>query len=87
MSFIFRYSQWSEWTLNVIHCGVNTHLSLLLVEIVDNDADEEIEGEEGAEYDEDDKVKVHVQVDFSDGLLLHLKPNSCIRQLVTVTSS
>lgn len=77
----------SEWTLNGIHCGVNTHLSFLLIEIVNNDANEEIEGEEGAEYDEDDKVKVHVQVDFSDGLFLHLKPNSRVRQLVIVTSS
>ena len=63
----------------------NTHLSLLLIEIVNNDTDEEIEGEEGSEYDEDDKVKVHVEVDFSDGLFLHLKINSFINQLVTLT--
>lgn len=66
---------------------VNTHLSFLLIEIVNNDADEEIEGEEGAEYDEDDKVQVHVEVDFSDGLLLHLKPDSFISHwAVTGTS-
>ena len=65
----------------------NTHLSFLLIEVVNNDTDEEIEGEEGAEYDEDDKVKVHVEVDFSDGLFLHLKPNICISQLVTSTCS
>lgn len=49
-----------------------THLSLLLVEIVDDDADEEVEREEGAENDEDHEVQVHVEVDFSDWLLLHL---------------
>lgn len=63
----------------------DTYLSFLLVEVIDDDTDEEIEGEEGAEYDEDDKVQVHVEVDFSDGLLLHLKTNSFINQLVTVT--
>lgn len=60
----------------------NTHLSFLLIEIVNNDANEEIEGEEGAEYDEDDKVEVHVEVYFSDGLFLNLKPNSLTSQLV-----
>lgn len=59
----------------IIHV-VNTHLSFLLIEIVNDDADEEIEGEEGAENDEDDKVQVHVEVDLSDGLFLHLKPDS-----------
>lgn len=37
-----------------------TYLSLLLVEVVDDDTDEQVEGEEGAEDDEDDKVQVHV---------------------------
>lgn len=50
----------------------DTHLSFLLIEIVNDHSDEEVEGEEGPKYDEDDKVKVHVEVDFSDGLLLHL---------------
>ena len=52
--------------------GSDTHLSLLLVEVVDDDADKEVEGEEGTEDDEDDKVQVHVQVHFLDRLLLHL---------------
>lgn len=55
---------------------VNTHLSFLLIEIVNDDANEEIKGEEGAENDEDDKVQVHVEVDLSNGLFLHLKPDS-----------
>ncbi|TNN61550.1 hypothetical protein EYF80_028295 [Liparis tanakae] len=49
-----------------------TYLLLLLVEVVDDDADEQVEGEEGAEDDEDDKVQVHVQVHFVFGLVLHL---------------
>ena len=52
----------------------DTYLSLLLVKVVDDDADEEVEGEEGAENDEDDEVEVHVEVDLLDGLLLHLGP-------------
>lgn len=50
-----------------------THLSFLLVEIVNDDADEEVESEEGAENDEDHEVQVHVEVDFSDWLFLHLE--------------
>ena len=49
-----------------------TYLLLLLVEVVDDDADEQVEGEEGAEDDEDDKVEVHVQVDFIFRLLFQL---------------
>lgn len=51
----------------------DTHLSLLLVEIVNDDADEEVEREEGAKNDEDHEVQVHVEVDFSNWLFLHLK--------------
>lgn len=69
-----------------VHAVVNTHLSFLLIEVVNNDTDEEIESEEGAKYDEDDKVQVHVEVNFSDGLFLHLKPNSFISPPVTATS-
>lgn len=54
----------------------NTYLSFLLVEIVNNDTDEKIEGEEGAKNDEHNKIKVHVEVDFSDRLFLHLKKES-----------
>lgn len=50
----------------------DSYLSFLLVEVVDDDADEEVEGEEGAEYDENDKVEIHVEVDLLDRLLLHL---------------
>lgn len=50
-----------------------THLFLLLVEVVDDDTDEQVEGEEGAKDDEDDKVEVHVQVHFILRLVLHLE--------------
>ena len=50
-----------------------TYLFLLLVEVVDDDTDEEVEGEKGAKDDEDDKVEVHVQVDFILRLVFHLK--------------
>lgn len=60
--------------LHTCDAGVSrgTYLSLLLVEVVDDDTNEQVEGEEGAEDDEDDKVQVHVQVDLLDRLLLHL---------------
>lgn len=45
----------------------------MLVEVVDDDADEEVEGEEGAEDDENDEVEVHVQVDFILGLVFQLE--------------
>ena len=50
-----------------------TYLFLLLVEIVDDDTDEQVKGEEGAKDDEDDKVEVHVQVVFIFRLLFQLK--------------
>lgn len=60
---------------------LNTHLSFLLVEIVNNDTNEKIEGEEGAKNDEHDKVNVHVKVDFFDRLLFHLKKKTQVSPL------
>lgn len=53
--------------------GMDTHLLLLLVEVVDDDTDEEVEGEEGSEDDEDDKIEVHVEVHLVLWLLLLLQ--------------
>lgn len=50
----------------------DTYLFLLLVEIVDNDADEKVQCEESAKDNEDDKVHVHVKVDLIRRLLLYL---------------
>lgn len=52
---------------------VNTYLSFLLVKIVNDHTNEKVEGKEGAEYDEDNKVDVHVEVNFSARLFLHLE--------------
>lgn len=49
-----------------------TYLCFLLIEVVDDDADEEVQGKEGAKDDEDDKVKVHVDIDFIHWLGFHL---------------
>lgn len=50
----------------------DTYLFLLLVEIVNYDTNEEVEREERAKDDEDDKVNVHVEVDLIGRLLLDL---------------
>ena len=50
-----------------------TSLAFLHVEVVDDDADEEVEGEEGAEDDEEDEVKVHGPARLAIGLLVSLK--------------
>lgn len=44
-----------------------------MIEIVNNDTNEEVECEERAKDDEDDKVDVHVEVDLIRWLLLDLK--------------
>lgn len=62
----------------VWRCGVveryfkNTYLFLLLIEVVDDDSDEEVQGEERPEDDEEDKVEVHVDVHLTNGLLTNL---------------
>lgn len=50
----------------------NTYLFLLLVEVVNDDTNEEVEGEESSKDDEDDKVDVHVEVDLVHWLLFNL---------------
>lgn len=50
-----------------------SYLFLLLVEVIDDHTNEEIEGEEGAKYDENHKVDVHVDVDLINRLVFHLK--------------
>lgn len=49
---------------------MNTYLLLLLIEVVNYDTNEEVESEEGSEYDEDDEIQVHVQVLFVYWLIL-----------------
>lgn len=49
-----------------------TYLFLLLIEVINNDTNEKVQGEEGSKDDEDDKVDVHVDVVFIFGLLVLL---------------
>ena len=58
--------------------SLNTYLLLLLIEVIDDDSNEEIEGEEGAKDDEEDKVDVHVDVDLSNWLVSNLKREEII---------
>ena len=62
-----------------------TYLLLLLVEVVDDDTDKQVKGEEGAEDDEDDKVEVHIQVDLIIGLFFQLQRGSQTYQSPRVT--
>jgi hypothetical protein len=61
-----------EGRLETQESGPDTHLLLLLVEVVNDDTDEEVECEKGPEDDEDDEVEVHVEIHFILRLLLLL---------------
>lgn len=54
----------------------STYLFLLLVEVVDDDTDEKVQGEERPEDNEDDEVDVHVEVVFPLRLLFILRGRS-----------
>ena len=57
--------------------SLNTYLLFLFIEVIDDDSNEEIEVEEGAEDDEEDKVDVHVDVDLPDRLFSNLQGGKC----------
>jgi len=50
----------------------NTHLLFLHVEVFDDDADEKVQSEKGAEDDEEDEVEVHPVANFALVLLVRL---------------
>lgn len=52
-----------------------TYLFFLLIEVVNYDPNEEIEGEEAAKDDEDDEVQVHVHIVLPLGLQVLLWPD------------
>lgn len=54
----------------------STYLFLLLVEVVNDDTNEKVQGEEGPEDDENDKVDIHVEVVLPLGLLFILGEKS-----------
>lgn len=50
----------------------NTYLLFLLIEIINYDTNEKIQGEECTKYNKDDKVKIHEKVIFIDWLFPNL---------------
>ena len=66
--------------------SLNTYLLFLFIEVIDDDSNEEIEGEEGAKDDEEDKVDVHVDVDLPDGLFSNL-PGGSVSSVVSPLTS
>lgn len=57
----FRTSLEEKWN--------NTYLLFLLIEVVNNDTNEQVQGEKRPKNDKDDKIQIHVQVVFVLGLL------------------
>ena len=51
----------------------NTYLLFLLVEIIYDDTNEQVQSEEWPEDDEDDKINIHVEAVFINGLLVYLR--------------
>ena len=62
--------------------SLNTYLLFLFIEVIDDDSNEEIEGEEGAKDDEEDEVDVHVDVDLAYGLLPHLQHSKALETVL-----
>lgn len=48
------------------------YLFLLLIEVFNDDTNEQIQCKERTEYDKEDEVQVHVNIDFSLRLLINL---------------
>jgi len=63
----------------------NTYLFLLLVEIVDDHSDEEVQSEKWSKDDEKYKVKVHVDVNLTDGLLTNLSEKICFTHWIRLS--
>ena len=51
----------------------NTYLLFLLVEIIYDDTNEQVQSEEWPKDDEDDKINIHVEAVFINGLLVYLR--------------
>jgi len=68
-------------TLVVKKLWCYTYLLLLLVEVVNDDPDEEVEGEEGAKDDEEHEVDVHVDVHLAYRLFTNLNMFCCVHPL------
>lgn len=55
----------------------------MLIEVINDDTNEQVQGEEGAEDDEDDKVDVHVDVVLILRLLIGLSKDRRKRKRVS----
>lgn len=64
---------------------VKTYLFLLLVEVINNHTNEEIEGEERAKYNEDDKIDIHVDVVLILRLVFHLRREQNLKWVLGLT--
>ena len=51
---------------------IDTYLFLLFVEVINDDTNEQVQGKERSKNDEEDKVKVHVDIYFLYWLLPQL---------------
>jgi hypothetical protein len=56
----------------------DTYLLFLLIEVVNDDTNEEIQSEEGAEDDKEHEVQVHVDVGLPDRLFVNLNARSLV---------
>ena len=70
---------------HLVSVGPSTDLLLQNIEVIDDDRDEEVEGEEGSKHDEDNKVEVGVQVGFKPWLLV-LLPQTDKPMLMSVST-
>ena len=52
--------------------GLDTYLFLLFIEVIDDNTNKKVEGEEWPEDDKEDEIDVHVNVDLTNRLLTHL---------------
>lgn len=53
--------------------SIDTYLFLLLIKIINDDANEKVQSEEGATDDKNHKIDVHIFVSFPFGLVFHLQ--------------
>ena len=59
--------------MNRILILLDTYLLFLFIEVIDDNTNKQVERKEGPKDDEEDKVQIHVQIDFTNRLLSDLK--------------
>lgn len=63
---------WQNWGKQPSWASVHTYLFLLLVEVVNNNADKEVQGEERAEDDKNHEVEIRKGIRLKVWLLIFL---------------